>query len=161
MTRISLSGPVGSDKFTPVSKVYDRTTKDGAVPVVNYLVGAHYNVNVSGILNVTSSGATIANDTLGIASSKLEIAARTTNAATTVTKTGTFSSFMYWFPKTKMEGNLELAVGTVSGSPLPTHSITYTFQDIATNDALIVEYKAGASYPTLSFKETVAGATST
>ena len=55
---------------------------------------------------------------------------------------------------------IELGTTTVSGGTV-IHSGTYVFEDLATQDKLTVEYAAGTSAPTISFKQTKDGAEST
>tara|TARA_Y100001949_G_scaffold174748_1_gene182882 strand:+ start:75 stop:1469 length:1395 start_codon:yes stop_codon:yes gene_type:complete len=67
---------------------------------------------------------------------------------------------MYFFPKSKLEGHIELGTTTVSGGTVK-HIASYIFEDIATNDKLIVEYAAGTSVPTLKLKQVLSGVEST
>jgi len=105
MAHISISPPVGADTFTPLAKAYDRTSKDGNVPVINFLIGSHYNARIAGEISVSATG-DIASDTLKAISGKLEIAGKANTG--TIEKIGTFNSFMYFFPGVRLVGQMEI-----------------------------------------------------
>ena len=70
---ISISPTKGATTFSPLSNAFNRTTKDGDVPVVNFLLGSQFNTKLGGETSTTSAG-TIINDTASIVTGKLEIA---------------------------------------------------------------------------------------
>ena len=73
MTRIEMGTGIGTTGFTPVDFTYVRTTKDGTIPVITYLVGSHFNERIDGIITASSTGL-IENDTIVTTGGKLEIA---------------------------------------------------------------------------------------
>ena len=149
MAHISISPPGNSDTFTPLAKSYDRSSKDGPIPVVNFLIGSHYNARIGGEMSITSIG-DIATDTTKIVSGKLEIAAKANTG--TVEKIATFNSFIYFFPGVRIVGQLELAdeTGVIERA-------RYEFQDLATNDKLIIDLESGAANANLVLREEVDG----
>ena len=151
MAHLSLSPPVGAGQFTPLSESYARTTKDGDVPVINFLLGSQYNIKIDGEINITSTG-NISNDTLKAVTGKLEIAGQ--SDGTEIKKIGSFSSFMYFFPGVKILGHSELQDPTVASG---TERIRYEYEDLATGDMLRVDLTSGASNANLKLLEVVSG----
>ncbi len=141
MTRISVAGPVGVSKFQPLGKVYNRTTKEGSVPVVTFLMGSQFNVNPNGIVDATTDGTYMTGNTLTTSSSKLNLAGKSTQSGQTGKNIASHTSFTYLYPKTKIVGHSELAISSSSLSPKPVHKIRYKFEDIATNDALMIDWE--------------------
>ncbi len=157
MAHLSLSPPVGSDTFTPIDKSYERTTKAGIVPVINFLLGSHYNVRIGGEISVTSLG-NITNDTLKAISGKLEIAAESTDG-TEVEKIGTYTSFMYFYPGVKIVGQSEIQDDAVGSGPIPVQRLRYVFEDLASTDQIIVDFQGGDVNAQLVLREKVGGVT--
>src|SRR3990172_3574466 len=151
MAHLSLSPPVGAGQFTPLSESYVRTTKDGDVPVINFLLGSQYNIKIDGEINITSTG-NISNDTLKAVTGKGEIAGQ--SDGTEIKKIGSFSSFMYFFPGVKILGHSELQDPTVASG---TERIRYEYEDLATGDMLRVDLSSGASNANLKLLEVVSG----
>ncbi len=163
MTRIELGTGVGAQNFTPIDFAYTRTTKDGNVPVINYLIGSHYNERIDGLFTFSDTGE-IENDTVVTTGGKLEIAGDDAVAENTSTKRATHSTFMYFWPKTIIRSNSELSVRTVGeitpavGYDLIARTV---FEDLSTGDQIIVELHAGNSVAVtnayLTLSEKVAG----
>lgn len=151
MAHLSLSPPVNSGTFTPISKSYDRTTKDGVVPVINYLIGSHFNVRTGGEMAVTAVG-NITNDTVKAVSGKIEIAAESVDG-TTVEKQSAFVSFMYFYPGVRIVGHSELQDDAVAGPPL--QRLRWIFEDLASTDQIIIDLETGVSNAVLTLRETV------
>ena len=155
MAHLSLSPPKGSTVFNPVAISYERSSKDGNIPVMNLLLGSHYNAKIGGEINVTSTG-NIGSDTLKAVSGKLEIAAKS-NDSTLVEKIGSFNSFMYFFPSMKIAGHSEIQDPNVGGGPVPVQRIRYEFEDLATNDKIRISIQGGNGNANLTFAEVVNG----
>ena len=163
MTRITVAGPKDVSKFQPLGKVYNRSTKDGSIPIATFLVGSHYQVNPNGILDSTTDGTYMTSNTLTTSSSKLNITGKTSQVGQIGKNIGSFSSFTYLYPKTKIVGHSELAISTSSLSPRPTHRLRHKFEDIATTDSLIVDWglNAAGTANELTLKQTIDGVEST
>jgi len=155
MAHLSLSPPVGSDTFNPIDKSYERTTKAGVVPVINFLLGSHYNVRIGGEISVTSLG-NIINDTVKAISGKLEIAAESTDGSE-VEKIGTYTSFIYFYPGVKITGQSEIQDDDVGSGPIPVQRLRYLFEDLATTDQIIVDFQGGDGNAQLVLREKVGG----
>ncbi len=153
MVHISFSPPVNATTFSPLSKAYDRTTKDGDVPVINFLVGSQYNAKIGGQISITSVG-NIINDTLKAISGKLEIAAESVDG-TEVEKIGTFVSFVYFYPGVKIGGNSEIQDDIVGGGLI--QRLRYVYEDLATGDQIIIDLQGGSSNAQLILRERVDG----
>lgn len=154
MAHLSFSPPKNADQFTPVSESYVRTTKDGNLKVVNFLLGSQYNIKQDGEILITSEG-NITNDSLKAINGKLEIAAESQDA-TEVIKIGTFSSFMYWFPGVKLLGQSE-----IQNTTAVTERIRYEFEDLGTGDKITIDLESGSSNAEFKVRETVDGSEST
>jgi len=150
MAHISVSPPGNSDTFTPLSKNYDRSSKDGNIPVINFLIGSHYNGRIGGETSVSAIGP-MADDTAKAISGKLEIAGKSTDA-TVAEKIVAFNSFVYFFPGIRIVGHMELEDDTGA-----TQRIRYEFEDLATNDIIRIDFEAGGSNPQIVFTEVVDG----
>jgi len=150
MARFSISPPVAAEKFSPLAKVYDRTSQDGSIPIINYLLGSQYNVTMGGELNITSSG-NITNDSVDVASGKLEVKLESVDG-TEVTKIGTYATFSYLYPGITVYGHMELQDASLSSG---TEKLRYVFEDLATSDKIIIELSAGASNNILKLIEEV------
>ncbi len=48
MAHLSVSPPNNAGTFNPLAKTYDRSSKDGDIPVINFLIGSHYNARIGG-----------------------------------------------------------------------------------------------------------------
>jgi hypothetical protein len=152
MAHLSLSPPSESDTFSPLAKAFDRATKDGNVPVINFLIGSHYNAALGNEMTFDSSG-NIGGDTVVVNSGKLEIAGFS-NDTTDVVKISSFTPFMYFYPGLKIVGHMELEDATLASGD---EKIRYEFQDLATLDKLQIDFEVGVSNPQVIFRETVNG----
>ena len=155
MAHISLSPPSKAKTFTPLSKAYDRTTKDGDVPVINFLVGSQYNARIGGQMNITEVGSIEPGSTVKAVSGKLEITADATSG--TIEKIATFVSFMYFFPGVHIGGNCEVQDDDVGSGPIPVQRCRYLYEDLATGDQIIIELQGGDGNAQLVFSEKVDG----
>jgi len=153
MGHIGLSPPVGSDTFTPIDKSYERVTKGGTVPVINFLLGSHYNVRIGGEMSITDAGAIEPGSTLKAVSGKLEITADATSGE--VEKIGTFTSFMYFFPGVKLVGHSEVQDSDVGSGPIPIQKMQYLYQDLASGDEIIIDLKGGDGNAAIILRERV------
>ncbi len=159
MGHISISPAKDADTFTPLTKAYDRTGKDGAIPQINYLIGSQYNIVIGGDLSISAEGnITPGSDTVKAISGKLEIAAQSDDG-TEVEKIATFSSFMYFYPGLKIVGNSEIQDADVMSGPIPVQRIRYVFEDLATTDQFIVDLQGGDGNAQLVIRERVEGVT--
>jgi len=149
MAHISLSPPKGATTLSPLDKAYERPSKDGLIPVVNFQLGSHYNTRIGGEMSITSTG-NIDSDTAKAISGKLEIAARSTDGSE-AKKIVTFNSFMYFFPGVVITGQAEI-VDAVSGD---TQRMRYEFEDLATNDKIIIDFQSAGSNAQLVLREVV------
>lgn len=159
MTRIEMGTSVGATGFTPVDVTYYRTTADGAMPVISYLIGSHFNERLDGIITASDDGL-IENDTITVSGGKLVITGDSDAGNSLSTKSATHSTFMYMWPKTRIHGNSEIAVaqvGEITPGSAYTSRMRTKFQDLSNNDKLIVDLDPGNSVantlPVLSLKE--------
>jgi len=159
MSRIELGTGVNATGFTPVDATYSRTTKDGNLQVISYLIGTHFNERLDGLITASDSGA-IENDTIINSSGKLEIAGDSDVGETLSIKAATHSTFMYMWPKTKIQGNAEIPVaqvGEISPGTAFTLKMRTKFEDLSNGDKVIIDLDAGNSVsgtlPVLSIKE--------
>lgn len=167
MTRIELGTGVNASGYTPVDLTYKRTTADGDIGIISYLVGTHFNERLDGIITASDDGA-IENDSITTSGGKLEISGDSDVGESLSTKSATHSTFMYFWPKTNIHGNAEIAVAQV-GEITP--GVAYTskcrtkFEDLATGDKIIIDLDPGNSVantnPVLSLKEEVNGTETT
>jgi len=153
MAHISLSPPSGAGTFSPLAKAFDRTTKGGTVPVVNFLIGSHYNAAIGNEMTFDSTG-NIDSDSVIVNDGDLEIAGKSTDG-TDVTKISSFSPFMYFYPGLKIVGHLELPQAVLLG--LNYDRIRYEFQDLATLDTLQIDFETGVINPQVIFREIING----
>ncbi len=160
MTHINLAAPPTATGFNPVSSSILRASKDGCLNIVNVLTGSHYTMTHAGILTTTCSGP-IACDTVTITCSKIESALRSTCSGTCAVKTSSFTSFMYFFPKVKIIGHLEVQCACVGGGPVPVQSAQYKFEDLSTTDSVQFTLAGGCGNAVFKMEETVACVTST
>jgi len=171
MTRIEIGTAVGAKEFIPIDFNYKRTTKDGVMEIISYLVGTHFNERIDGVVTASSTGS-IENDTLTFTSSKLEIAGDDAVGEATSTKIATHSTFMYFWPKTRIQGNAEIPVNQVpeiSSNQKHLLRMRTIFTDVSSSDELIIDLEAGndgagsgaATDAELSLKETHGGITTT
>jgi hypothetical protein len=156
MAHISVSPPSNATTFSPLAKAFNRITKDGSVPVMNFLLGSHYNSDIGNEMTFDSTGQ-ITNDSIDTVSGKIEIAAESIDG-TAVTKSSTFSPFMFFYQGTKIVGHMELQDATVTTGDY--EILRYEFTDLATNDKLQIDLEAGitgTSDPQVVFREIVGG----
>ena len=153
MAHISFSPPKDAKTFTPLTKAYDRVTKDGSVPVINFLLGSQYNAKIGGEISITSVG-NITNDTLKAISGKLEIAAESVDG-TEVEKIGNYITFMYFYPGVKIGGNSEIQDADVGAGPVPVQRMRHVFEDLSTGDQIIVDLQGGDGNAQLVLRERV------
>jgi hypothetical protein len=153
MAHLSLSPPSNATTFSPLAKSFNRTTKTGVVPVVKVLIGSHYNAVIGNEMTLDSSG-NIGGDSVAAVSGKLEIAGFS-NDTIDVTKSATFSPFMYFYPGIKIVGHMELQDATLGTGD---EKCRYEFQDLATGDKLQIDFEIGVSNPQVIFRE-IAGST--
>ena len=163
MTRIELGTGIGATSLNPISFAYERVGKDGSIPVISYLIGSHFNERIDGVVTASSTG-TIENDTLTFSGGKLEIAGDDDATEARSTKVATHSTFMYFWPKSRIHGNSEIPViqvPEISASVKHTLRMRTAFTDLDNGDALYVDLDAGndgagsgpATQPQLTFKE--------
>lgn len=160
MTRCNLGLPVGAINTTPVSAMYTRASKEGTLQMLNFLIGSHYNVNPSGILSTTSVG-NIADQSINTTGGLLNMIAKSSDGSL-IQNIATFTSFMYFFPKTAIEGHAKLAHATVTAGQ--TEKIRHIMTDLATTDALIIDWAAGVTgttNATLTIQQITSGVTTT
>ncbi len=171
MTRVELGTGINASNFTPTDYSYSRTTKDGEMPIINYLIGSHYNENLDGLFTYSNTGS-IENSSITNTGGKLNILGDAPVGETTATSRATHSTFSYLWPKTKIHSNLEVSVAQVAEkSPtVPYDLIARTvFEDISNGDQIIVELHAGnngagsgpATNAWLALKEKVKGSITT
>lgn len=154
---LSISPTKGSTTFSPLAQAYDRTTKDGLIPVFNFLLGSQYNIPIGGEISITSTG-NIQLDSIKAVSGKLEIVLDSVDG-TTVEKIGTFTSFMYFFPGIKILGQLEVQDDNVGSGPVPIQNIRYRFQDLSTNDFIDIIFEGHDGNARIRLEENVNGIT--
>jgi hypothetical protein len=159
MTRIEMGTSIGATGFNPVDVTYNRNTADGAMPVISYLVGSHFNERLDGIVTASDDGL-IENDTITVSGGKLIITGDSDVTESLSTKSATHSTFMYMWPKTRIHGNSEIAVaqvGEITPAVAYTSRMRTKFHDLSNNDKLIVDLDPGNSVantdPVLSLKE--------
>lgn len=150
---ISISPTKGATTFSPLSNAFNRTTKDGQVPVVNFLLGSQYNTKLGGETSTTSVG-NIINDTSVITASKLEIAGESSDG-TEVEKIISYVPFMYFFPGVRIIAQAEVQDSDVGSGPIPVQRIRYEFEDLGTTDKIIVDVQGGDGNAQLVFREVV------
>ncbi len=158
MAHISLSPAVAAFNFSPIEKSFDRITKEGVVPQVNFLLGSQYNIPIGGETSITSEGS-ITNDTALIVTGKLELTAESTDGSE-VEKIMSFSTFMYFYPGVRIVGQNEIDDDSLGPSP-PTQIMRYEFEDLSTTDKLRVDLQSGDTFATFTVKETVDGVETT
>lgn len=152
MAHISLSPPSNSGTFSPLGKSFNRLTKNGNVPVINFLIGSHYNAAIGNEMTFDSTGS-IGGDSVGVIGGKLEIAGFS-NDTTDVVKISSFTPFMYFYPGIRIVGHMQLQDATLATGD---EKIRYEFQDLATLDKLQIDFEVGVSNPQVIFRETVNG----
>ncbi len=158
MAHISLSPAVAAFNFSPIEKSFDRITKEGVVPQIDFLLGSQYNIPIGGETSISSIGS-ITNDAVSISGGKLEIDAESTDGSQ-VEKIVSFTSFMYFYPGVRIVGQSELEDWDLGPSP-PVQIIRYEFEDLSTADKLRVDLQAGDGFAIFSVKETVDGVETT
>ena len=139
MTRLTIAASGDNQTFAPVSSSLSRVTKDGKLNVVIMFFGTDYNISMNGILQASNSGNVIL-DTISVANSKLQIEARSTDGLP-ATKTGSYTSFMYFYPKLKIRGHLELSESSDATMPIPKLEGNYKFTDLVTRNILKLNLK--------------------
>ncbi len=154
MAHLSISPPKGATTLSPLSAAYERDSKDGLIPVVNFLIGSHYNARIGGETSITSVG-DIVSDTAKAISGKIEIAGDANSGE--VEKIVTFNPFMYFFPGMKIVGHSEIQDADVGSGPIPVQVLRYEFEDLATGDKLRIELRGGDGNANLKFSEIVDG----
>lgn len=159
MTRIEIATGINATNSLPIDFTYSRTTKDGKMNIITYLVGTHFNERIDGVVSASSTGL-IENDTLAVNSSKLEITGDSDAGESLSTKVATHSTFMYFWPKTNIHGNAEIGIAQVGEKSPGTkfvHRMRTTFIDVSSSDQLILDLEAGNSVagtdPELILKE--------
>jgi len=157
MTHLALSPAKNARAFTPLTKSFDRTGKDGAIPQINYLIGSQYNVKIDGNLAITSVG-DITADTAKAVAGKLEIAGQLVTGAL-VEKIASYTSFMYFYPGLKIVGNSEVQDADVGSGPIPIQRIRHVYEDLSTTDQIIIDFQGGDGNAQLVFSEKVSGVT--
>jgi len=145
MARIAIAPPFNAHTFGPLGKTYDRLTEDGAVPIINFLLGSHYNNSINGELTATSTGSII-EDSLYSSAGELRISGKSSDG-TVISKTGSFTTFTYLFPGVKLAGHLKLSNPTVA--PPDYMKARYTIEDLSTVNKIHIELKSGLTQATL------------
>ena len=154
MAHLSVSPPKDATTLSPLGAAYERASKDGLIPVVNFLLGSHYNARIGGETSINSVG-DIVSDTAKAISGKLEIAGDANSGE--VEKIVTFNPFMYFFPGVRIVGHSEIEDADVGSGPIPVQILRYEFEDLATGDKLRIELRGGDGNANLKFSEVVDG----
>ena len=154
MAHLSVSPPKDATTLSPLSAAYERDSKDGNIPVVNFLIGSHYNARIGGETSITSVG-DIVSDTAKAISGKIEIAGDANSGE--VEKIVTFNPFMYFFPGVRIVGHSEIEDAITGSGPIPVQVLRYEFEDLATGDKLRIELRGGDGNANLKFSEIVDG----
>jgi len=154
MAHLTISPPKDATTLSPLSAAYERDSRDGKIPVVNFLLGSHYNARIGGETSITSVG-DIVSDTAKAISGSLEIAGDANTGE--VEKIVTFNPFMYFFPGVKIVGHSEIQDADVGSGPIPVQVIRYEFEDLATGDKIRIELRGGDGNANLKFSEIVDG----
>lgn len=152
---ISISPTKGSTTFSPLSSAFNRSTKDGEIPVVNFLLGSHFNTKLGGETSTTSTG-NITGDSVSITASKLSMIAESVDG-TEVEKILSFIPFMYFFPGVRIVSQVEVQDADVGSGPIPVQRIRYEFEDLGTTDKIIIDLQGGDGNAQLILSETVSG----
>lgn len=138
---------VNASGFTPIDFTYKRKTKDGDISQITYLIGSHFNERKDGVVTGSTTGP-MENNTTIFSGGKLELAGDSDVTEAIASNNATHSTFMYFYEKTRIQGNSEIAVAQV-GEKTPTnkfvHRMRTTFVDLATTDELIIDLEAGNS----------------
>jgi hypothetical protein len=146
MTRIELGTGVGATNFNPTDFSYTRTTKDGEIPIINYLVGTHFNENLDGMMT-NSNSVNLQNADTYVSGGKLNIEGDST-AETNETNSATHNTFTYLWPKTEINSNLELAteqVGEISPNVAYDQIARTVIEDLSNGDQIIIALHSGNS----------------
>ena len=147
MTRLELGAGIGASRFVPVDYTYIRQTKDGAMPIITYLFGTHFNEVKDGIITQSASTGW-QNGTITTSGGKLVLSGDATTTGVLESISGTHSTFTYFYPKTIYQGNAELAVAQI-GESSPgvkfVHRMRTEFEDLGTSDKLTIDLEAGNS----------------
>ncbi len=154
MAHISLSPAVASSKFSPIEKSFDRITKEGVIPQIDFLLGSQYNIPIGGETSITSIGS-ITNADVRILNGKLEIDAESTDGSE-VEHVVSFSTFMYFYPGVRIVGQNEIDDDSLGPSP-PTQIMRYELEDLSSTDKLRIDLQSGDTFATFTVKETVDG----
>ena len=155
MAHVSFSPPFAALNFTPLGKFYDRTSKDGSIPQILFLLGSQYNIPIGGETSVSSTG-NITNDTAAPVSGKLEIAGESVDG-TEVTKDVAFTAFMYFYPGIRIVGDSEIQDADVGAGPVPLQRMRYEYEDLATTDKIRVDLQGGDGNAQFVVREVVDG----
>lgn len=134
MTRLTIAVSGDNETFAPVSSALIRRTKSGPLNVVIMFFGTDYNISMAGVLQSTTKGNVI-NDTISVADSKVKLEAQSGNTED-ATLIGGFTSFMYFYPKLKIRGHLEISESSDSTTPMPNLEGNYQFTDLVTGNVL-------------------------
>lgn len=147
MTRLELGTGIGAERFTPIDYSYLRTTKDGDIPIITYLLGCHFNEAKGGIISETSSVG-LQNGTTAFTSGKLALTGDATTTGVSERLSAIHTTFTYFYPKTIFQGNAELELAQI-GESSPgirfVHRMRTEFEDIGTGDKLTLDLEAGNS----------------
>jgi hypothetical protein len=144
MTRIELGTGIGSENFTPTDFSYQRETSDGQIPIINYLIGSHFNENLDGLFTLSDTGSPTSSS-IANTGGKLNIQLDP-NGDVLSTKRATHSTFSYLWPKTRINSNLELAteqVAEITPNVAYTQTARTVFEDLSNGDQIILELHSG------------------
>jgi len=147
MSRLEVGTGVGATRFNPTDFAYSRTTKEGDIPVITYLLGSHFNEAKDGL--VTQSQSTnLENPSIVWTGGKMELAGDSSTSGTSENLIATHSTFTYFFPKTNFNGNAELQdeqVGEFTPNVKFIERMRTEFEDLGTGDKLTLDLDSGNS----------------
>lgn len=137
MTRFTIGVKADDLTFRPVTSSLIRKSKDGDVNIVMLLFGSHYNVPVDGILQQDKNeGVKLDNANIHAENGLLEVSAEKIQDSEIIAELqGVYSSFMYFYPGTKVKGHLSLSE-TSNNSGAPELIGSYRLIDLLSKDEI-------------------------
>ncbi len=147
MTRLEMGTGVGAVRFNPIDFTYVRTTKEGDIPIITYLLGSHFNESKDGIITQSQS-TNLENPAIVFTGGKMELTGDSSTSGTTERLTATHSTFTYFFPKSIFQGHAELqdaVVGEFTPGVKFVERMRTEFEDLGNGDKLTLDLESGNS----------------
>ena len=152
-----ISNNVDAQNVKPLSQLFTRTTEEGDIGIVCFLIGSEFNNDQSGEMIEFEKGNVI-ESIIEYISGKLYIYGKPEIDEEQIEVGTTHSTFTYLFPGTEIFGHMGLrnksAVYNLLGQQYKQYGRTI-FEDLNSGNQLIIELKIGEHGPVLSFIEKI------